>query len=315
MAEEEKEYWQKYFDNYISHAIGAVEYGNYFYEQIKDMADSAKADCDSILEKYVRCGTKKRCKEIELEIKECLEDLEDEIAAFIALELPKIIDNENEWLDTQIAPYLNIRFDKVLKAAVILGSIPIAAAGPANSFGKNVADKLFNIYNTKIIQGYITGSSLDDLNDDYEPRFNSFYRGLEADSETLGYSLGSQYDRIIFTKNDDKIQKYIWSALLDSSTCIFCGSMDGQTFDSVTSVPIYPPHDKCRCQLLIVPNNIEESMFRETYSEWLERQDKPIQRKVLGKTRFELYEKGVKFKSFVNNGTVTPVKDLKNNQK
>ena len=311
MSEEEKEYWQKYFDDYISHAIGAVEYGNYFYDQIKDMVLSAKEDCNSILEKYIRCGTKKRYKELEREIKDRLVELEDEVAQFIALELPLIIDNENKWLDNNVAPYLNVKLDKVVNSVILLGMIPIATAGSANNLGKNISGKLQSIYNQLITQSYITDIPFDELEEDYSPRFSAFERGLQADVETIGSSLSSQYDRIVFTKNDKKINRYVWTSILDTGTCLYCGSLDGQIFDDITKAPIYPPHDRCRCRLLPLPEDLDIEDIKETYSEWLARQDKATQYKALGKTRFQLYEQGMKIKQFVNNGKITPLKNLK----
>lgn len=311
MSEEEKQEWQKYINNTISHSIGAVEYGNYFYDEIKGLADEAKNDCQELLEEYARCGTKSRCNELKEEIDTRLEELEDDIAAFIALELPKIIDEENEYLKQNVQPLFNIQLANTARAINQLAMIPIATAGAAIGFGLLISNRLKEIYNAEITQSYITGIPFRELKEDYAQRFNSFDRGLQADSETLGTSLGSQYERMVFTKNDKKIKRYMWTSILDTSTCVACGSLDGHIYEDITNVPIYPLHDRCRCSLIPLPDFVDEEDAKTTYTEWFERQPQKEKQAILGKKRFELYEQGVKIKQFVNNGKITPLKDLK----
>ena len=307
-----KEEIQKYIDNYISHAIGAVEYGNFFYEQIKMLADEAKGDCEAIFDKYNRCVTKNRYNTLMKEIDTRLGELEDEIASFIEIELPKIIEEENKWLEDNVEEPLNIGLAKDLKLLAKLSFVPIATAGAAIYFGKLVSDKLKNIYQPQAMQSYITGMAFTELKDEFIPRVNSFDRGLQADAETMGSSLGVQYERIVFTRNKNVIKKYMWSAILDTSTCVACGYLDGRVYDDIAKVPVYPLHDRCRCTLIPLPEDTEEETFKESYSHWFERQKKKKKYEILGKKRFELYEQGMKIKQFVNNGKITPLKDLKN---
>ena len=220
MTDKEKREWQKYIDNKISHAVGAVEYGNYFYEQVKEIAYSAKEDCEDILAEYKRCGTKTKCSVIKEDLDKRLEEAEEELAHFINTELPKIIENENEWLDNNVAPYLGIQFDKVRSALSMLAVIPIAQIVSASTFPANTVNKLKDIYDSILKQSLVTGSPFEDTKDDYIPRFNAFDKQLETEAETLGHGLSDQYDRIIFTKNDKKIHKYMWCAILDTTTCL-----------------------------------------------------------------------------------------------
>lgn len=245
MTDFEKREWQKYIDNTISHAIGVVEYGNYFYDEIKGLADEAKDDCQVLLEDYVRCGTKSRCNELKKKIDVRLSELEDEVAAFIALELPKIIEDENEFLKKNVQPLFKIQLEDAAKSITKLAMIPVATAGAAIEFGLLISNKLRDIYNSEITQSYITGISFNELKDDYAIRLNSFDRGLEADANTLGASLGNQYQRMVYTKNKDKIPAYMWSAILDTSTCIACGILDHKIFNDILKVPLYPVHANC----------------------------------------------------------------------
>ena len=309
MSEEEI---RKYIDNKISHVISAVEYGNYFFEEIKSITDEAKRDCQVYFDKYKRCGTKSKCQELIKQINSRLEELKIEIDQFVETELPKIIKLENKWLKDNVEKPLGITFQKDEKIYSRLIMIPIATAGAAGYFGSLISDRLKNIYQSQALQGYITGISFSELEDEYESRLNSFDRGLQADAETMGSSLGEQYERIVFTKNKDLVKKYIWSSILDTSTCIACGYLDGRIYTDITEVPIYPLHDRCRCTLIPLPEDSNEEDFRETYSKWFERQSEEDKYRILGKKRFQLYEQGMKIKQFVNNGKITPLKDLKN---
>lgn len=96
--------------------------------------------------------------------------------------------------------------------------------------------------------------------------------------------------------------------------CIACGELDGQIFDSIDKVPMYAKHAHCRCTCVPLKEDTDEAAVRETYFEWFERQPQKEKRAILGKTRFQLYEQGMKIKQFVNNGKITPLKDLKPNQ-
>lgn len=300
---------EEYIDNYISHIISMVEYGNWFAEEINHLAFVAKERINDILEYHEHCHTKKACNETFKEIEEILKLLEIEVSKFVDNELSKVIVEENDWLEENVFGPLNIKPEYPKKSKELLLLIPIATAGIVGQYGKTISDRLKNIYEQEVMQSYVTGSSFDELKDDFESRFNTFDRGLEADSETLGSSLSGQYDRVVFTKNDKKIAKYMWLSILDTQTCLCCGEMDHKIFDKIEDVPIYPYHNRCRCSLILLTPEIEENI-PESYSEWFEHQSDSDKYKILGKTRFRLYENGMKIKSFVNNGKKTPLKDL-----
>lgn len=305
-----KEEVKEYIDNYIKHAISMVEFGNFFAHKVKALTDQAEEDCNAVLEKYKTATTKSVCSNCQREIDLILYALEDDITLLVENSVNDMSEKEKEWLSNFVASPLGIEFSFADKANDLLMLIPVATAGVVGKFGETVSDRLRNIYQQKVVSSYISGASFEDLEDSFQSRFNSFNRGLEADSETLGSSLSEQYDRVVYTRNSKKIKGYIWSAILDSHTCIVCGELDGQRFDDISKVPMYPVHDRCRCTLIPFTEDIEEEL-PSSYKEWFEVQPKETKRQILGKKRFELYESGVKVKNFVNNGKITPLKDLK----
>lgn len=304
-----KEEAKEYIDNYLSHIIAMTEYGNWFAKNVKELVDTARSECDKIIYTHSCATTKKVCEMCKSEIDEVLSDLEDKVNSFVIDEINKLTEEEKSWLEEYVAEPLGLSFLFPDKALDLLLLIPIATAGAVGSYGTTISDRLRNIYNQEVMTSYVSGSTFEDLEDDFAPRFNSFERGLQNDSVTLGESLSSQYDRIIYTKNKKQIKGYIWSAILDSHTCIVCGELDGKKFDDISKVPVYPCHSNCRCTLISYTEDIED-LIPQTYEEWFESQPKSEKRKILGKTRFELYENGMKIKKFVNNGKITPLKDL-----
>lgn len=305
-----KEEAQEYIDNYISHAILMTEYGNYVSKQIEDFVDKTKNKCENVLEKYTCATTKKVCNKCLSEIDFILKDLEETVSQFIKNEINKLTEEEQIWLEENVAEKLGTSFTYPEKSKSMLFLIPIATIGVVGNYGSSIADKLHSLYEQEIMSSYVGGSDFNKVEEDYEGKFNTFERGLQADSETLGSSLAGQYDRLIYTANAKKIKGYVWSAILDTSTCLYCGSLDGKKFTDISKIPVYPAHRNCRCNL-IVYNEETEAFIPESYSKWFEKQSETEKQKILGKKRFELYESGMKIKNFVNNGKITPLKDLK----
>lgn len=302
---------EKYIDNYISHIADMVEYGNYFSSQIFSFIDDAKKDIDNILEIAKRCLTKKELRFLKSEIEKKLIALEEEISSYVLSEIEEILKNEDEWLELNVENPLNISLSKSDISKKKIPLIPIATAGVIGVFGTTIKKRLEDIYSSFITISYITGSTFEDLKDDFESRFNAFDRGLSADVESVGSSISSQYDRVVYTRNDTKIKKYIWLSILDSRTCLVCSSLDHTIYKSIEDVPIYPKHDRCRCQVIPITEEMIE-FIPESYEQWFEKQNTEEKKHILGKTRFQLYEQGMKIKQFVNNGRITPLVDLKN---
>ena len=105
-----KEEVKEYIDNYISHIISMVEYGNWFAEKMKSMCEDAKDDCDKILNTYIRCNTKNVCKIIEKAITERLEQLMSDVTDFILEQTDNVIDIETDWLNKNVEKPLGLKF-------------------------------------------------------------------------------------------------------------------------------------------------------------------------------------------------------------
>lgn len=299
-----------YINNYISHILDMVEYGNSFYIDINKIIEKTRKDIDDVLQRCNRCSTKKTSQVIKNKIETFLIACEEEISAYVTTALEDITQIEDEWLEQNVEKPLNITLTKTDTAKKKLLLIPIATAGVVGILGKTIKKRLEDIYHSIITTSYISGATFGDLEDDFASRFNSFNNGLRADIESVGSTISNQYDRIVYTRNDNKIQKYMWLSILDSRTCLVCSELDHTIYNNIQDVPIYPKHDRCRCQVIPFTDEMLD-FIPESYEEWFEKQSSAEKKHILGKTRFQLYEQGMKIKQFVNNGRITPLSDLK----
>lgn len=97
------------------------------------------------------------------------------------------------------------------------------------------------------------------------------------------------------------------AVVLDSRTSPYCRSLNTRKvyrYDDPYA-PFPPFHPNCRT--LRIPLLTNKPIPLDTFSEWLARQSKTKQREILGKGRYELYQKGVAIEKFVdqNNHVIT----------
>jgi len=299
-----------YIDDIIHHALSLVEYGNYFSSAIKGFADGTREECSRILLEAKRSVTVRQRKELDNQIHEILAEFQNKVDEFIAEQLKEIAEKEEEYLKNNVGKKLGVNFTIPATVVGILSLVPIVSMGSAKEFGKNTANKLGKIYNSMINQSQIFGEDYKDIFQEYESQFNTFDRGLNTEADTLGYSLSNEFDRIVFTKTDSPKLKYMWSAILDTTTCLACGMLDHKVFENIQDVPMYPLHFMCRCMLVTGTDEIF-SEYPESYQKWFEEQPEKDKYDILGKTRYGLYKQGMEIKQFVNNNKVTPLKLLK----
>lgn len=98
--------------------------------------------------------------------------------------------------------------------------------------------------------------------------------------------------RLALEENAEFIWGMEWVAVLDERTCVACGDLDGKRWrldDPSQVVPPLHPNDRCTLIAVLVA---DAPRRRETYPEWFARQVPDRQRRILGKTRFGLYQAG-----------------------
>lgn len=108
---------------------------------------------------------------------------------------------------------------------------------------------------------------------------------LIARTETMRSYRSSQIRT--YRANADVITGWRWQAAKNSRTCPMCLAMDGTLHPLDT---VMATHPACRCMQVPITEYTETP--KETGAEWLAKQSDDVQRKILGRTKAELFQKG-----------------------
>ncbi len=93
----------------------------------------------------------------------------------------------------------------------------------------------------------------------------------------------------------DRLEGWRYSAILDGAACLVCGNDHGKEFSAAELRPSLPRHWRCRCLYQAMVKGWNQRPVKETYEQWMNRQlesNPDFVRKVLGKTRFDLFKDG-----------------------
>lgn len=144
-------------------------------------------------------------------------------------------------------------------------------------------------------------------------------RQAETIVRTTVNHVSSATRQATFDENSDLIKGVRYVATLDARTSLICAGLDGKVYP-LDEGPRPPMHPNCRSQIVPVLKSAAElglnlkemsdtqraSMnglvsAKQTFGSWLRDQDAAIQRDVLGKTRYELFSRGlVPIEGFAN---------------
>lgn len=115
-------------------------------------------------------------------------------------------------------------------------------------------------------------------------------RGLEALIRTSNAHIAAQVTQAAIEANADIVEGVEWVAVLDSRTTDICRARDGKIYP-IDSGPRPPAHPNCRSTVRTILKGMEP-LPRETYAQWLKRQDAATQDDILGPARGKLFRSG-----------------------
>lgn len=120
--------------------------------------------------------------------------------------------------------------------------------------------------------------------------------------------VAAQSSLLQYQQNRDLLAGVQWVSTLDARTCLQCGVLDGQTWETAAaaSVPVVDTHPNCRCIVVPIvasaarlglPDSTRASFSGQVpattkYPTWFRQQDAAFQRAVLGPTRYRLFRQG-----------------------
>jgi len=134
----------------------------------------------------------------------------------------------------------------------------------------------------------------------------------ERIAETAAGHAGNSGSDLAIEANEEVIAWEVWTAILDSATCVICGGLDGNKFRvGEGPIPIDSTHPVCRCKRIPQLKSAKELGLKEsdltplerrsmdgkvsektTYKGWIRKQPAKVQDEFMGPTRGRLYRAG-----------------------
>lgn len=93
----------------------------------------------------------------------------------------------------------------------------------------------------------------------------------------------------VYQANERVVQGWIWTASLSTRTCAMCISMHGTEH---SNDEVFASHPGCRCSPIPFMRRAELNEKIEPGDEWFARQKSSVQEDILGRAKFEAYNKG-----------------------
>lgn len=288
----------KYFDELIKHSISAEYYGNTISGKAESDIEDLEEELEEILLENKSVNTKSDVNSISSKINKDVDRFINALKLFLIASMSSAVSRESDWFKKLIEKYTAASCAVPENIFSFLEYSPYDSKNTVQSFLSSLSQKIKTVYKNAIKSGYAFGYSTEDLAKTAKQNMNAVVNDVKLNTQEIGSSAVKNTERVILGKNEKLFEGYQWCAILDSSTCIVCGDLDGTIFKTVEDAPVIPVHERCRCTLIPL---VEGSGYgRETYTHWLARQDMASQRKILGKTRYELYKKGLPVNRFVN---------------
>lgn len=321
--------------------IALERYKNGQANEILNLLDEANSEIAKYIKKTSSVTTKARYKEIAKKLKEISARLRKEVDentdvdGLIEYELKK----EKKLLEL-INPKDKIQFVypslEQIKTSALFKPIDTKYGMTYQSYLDGIEEGLYNTWDTAVRTGYLTGQSTQKIvrnvlgkagkvGELAEPgTMQRLRNSVYANTRTALQSFANETMQRVYAENEQYFgdgvsdYKYEYLATLDSRTCIVCGECDGKLYKSLDECPVIPQHRGCRCVILPYFNIKGDTRASRTgqidadttFENWLKEQDDETQLDVLGRTRYELFKKGERLTSFVDNGKTLTLKEL-----
>ncbi len=163
-----------------------------------------------------------------------------------------------------IAKIPPVAVDAVTKSLIANTTAPFTAIASPQTLGLLVGDTLIQGYpqrdwwakqsqdtvikfNSVVRNGIASGISTQEMARDIERVLDISRHNAEALVRTSAMTVSNDAIMATYEANEAVIKNVEWMATLDSRTCAYCNSMDGETFLLDDIKPAIPSHWNCRC--------------------------------------------------------------------
>lgn len=320
-------------DEELLRQIKLVRYQNGEIDYLLEVLEKYNLAIANEIKRKGLISTKKIYNDVRKHISTLSKELRNEYSSL--LDVTELIENEILFQKSLFEKF-GIKDVKVPNANMIKTAVqfrPFIDTANFESFLDSIQTGFYNAWDNAVRLGYITGETSSSIvkrvmgsvakNSKVAEHgtIETLRNSVERNTRTYLQSMASEARLAIFEDNDDFFEGYQYIGTLDRRTCLVCGNFDNKLYESLKDVPRVPIHYNCRCTIVPVIKGmksftnkrsssggyVDESM---DYAEWLETQDEKTQKYILGKERFEMYERGEKITSFVNNGRVLNINEL-----
>ena len=229
---------------------------------------------------------------------------------------------EAQWNINTIERTVPLDISMVMPSNAVLRTLVTTKAfgGPDNqhkldTWFKGLSTSVRNNVNKQLRVGIAAGESVPALGKRVQKAFNTGTKQAQAIARTATSAVVHNAREEVFKANKQIVPKVQWTATLDDRTTVVCINLDGKIFETGTG-PRPPIHFQCRSTIVPVTPSWQEfgvsdpppatraSMngavpAKVTYRQWIAKQPKSVQVKVLGKKKAELFRSGrVKIEKF-----------------
>lgn len=332
----------------IKYQIDFEKYKNGQANEVIALLDSANKKIAKLIKQTKDISTKKRYTEIARKLKDIASELKTKIGSSIDIDalidyelrkqksiLKSVAKNIQEIKGVK-ANFLYPTLEQI-KTAALFKPVDTKYGMTYQSYLDGIEAGLYNTWDSALRTGYLTGMSTDKITESViggiSPKSKllnpgsmaSLRNSIWSNTRTALQSFANETRSRVYEENEDYFGdletefKYEYVATLDARSCLVCGKDDGKLFRTLKECPQIPRHRGCRCVILpyFGGDAGEKRASKDgylddkvTFEKWLEKQSPNIQKEVLGKTRYELFRKGLKIKDFVDNGSVIGIKQL-----
>lgn len=291
---------QSNLSKWINHSVKKELYGNSTRKSAIALLTTLSLQIKILIEKSRFISTKKKYQEVLVEVEKLLKMYKYDYTDLLTSQITDIVETESEW----VKDFMKGIGKTIVIPASIVSTIrfsPVAAQTNFTELVNSSVDRIYKNVNITLKNALISGGqpNVEHISTELDKEVHR----VDSSVETFNTTAFSVTDYLIFKANKEKV---IYSAILDSKTCLSCSSYDGQEF-SLADAPIPPLHERCRCTL--IPVSVADEKY-SSYKDWFESQSDAEKKIILGKGRYELYKSGIPIETFSNNGQIVPLSQL-----
>lgn len=294
-----------FFSEYTKHQADAEYFGNEIILEFKELYREKFDEILYEIKSIPAISSKERLLLLQEYIEAVYLELEKTTKKRLDENIGQIVGVEKDWL-VSFMKKIGVAYTVSKSLLENVKFMPIAERNSYSDIIPQLDSRIKKTTENTLKLAYLTKEPTESISERLERQYKRYENYIETDLMTMNTAIFRNTDYQIFKENRQMVR---YSAVLDFHTCLNCASNSGLLF-KITEAPILPVHDRCRC--FLVPAEINQDSI-SGFSDWIESLSDPEKEKYLGKGRYELYKKGVKTSSFVNDGRIIPISELEDN--